>query len=126
MPTDVSEPIASGPKPTWDLPDILDIQIRRIPYEPPKLRNFRSVLAEYSEAVEFIVRTSAPVPVRAMGPALFIGDTMVIESQEIEKNVYRFLAFNVDNLVIGSSISFGWIGDPAEDRKATNFTYREG
>ncbi len=73
MPIDVTQPILVEPRPEWNLPEVIDIQIRRVPFEPPKLRNFKSALADYKEAVEFLVRTSGPIPARALGAALFVG-----------------------------------------------------
>lgn len=122
---DVTQPISEGRRPEWDLPEIVELQIRRIPYEPPKLRNFKSSLSKYKEAVEFLVHTSGPIPARALGPALFVGDVQVIESQQVEGNVYRFLAFDLERLQPGAPIGWAWINTPEEQRKETRFRYSD-
>jgi hypothetical protein len=125
MSIDSSQPMPEGPRPEWNLPEILNIEIRRIPFEPPTLRNFESSLADYSEAVEFLVRTSGPIPARALGPALFVGDVQVIESEQVEANQYRFVAFDLDRLEPGAPISLGWINAPEHQRRETEFRYEE-
>jgi hypothetical protein len=125
MSQDASQPNSGGIRPEWNLPEIQDIRIRRIPFEPPKLRNFKSVLAEYKEAVEILVSTNGPIPARALGPALFIGDVQIIESQQVETNLYRFLAFDIEQLKPGAAIRWGWIDDHEEQRQRTKFRYEE-
>jgi len=126
MSVDRAQPIPSGPRPEWDLPEVLDIRIKRVPYTPHKLRNFESALAGFEEAVEFMVRTSGPIPARALGPALFVGEVEVIESEQVEPGLVRFLAFDIERLKYGEPISWGWMSDPEEKRQKTSFTYEEG
>jgi hypothetical protein len=125
MSTDSSQPIAEGPRPGWDLPSIRNIEIRRIPFEPRRPRNFESALADYEEAAEFRVRTSGPIPARALGPALFVGNVQVIESEQVEGDLYRFLAFDPDRLEPGAPIKWGWINAPEEEQRETEFRYEE-
>ncbi len=125
MSIDSSQPMAEGPRPEWDLPEIRKIEIRRIPFEPLRLRNFDSSLANYKEVVEFLVRTSGPIPARALGPALFVGNVPVIESAQVEDDQYRFLAFDLDRLEPGAPIRWGWINAPEEERRETEFRYEE-
>jgi hypothetical protein len=42
MSIDSSQPMAEGPRPEWDLPEIRNIETKRIPFEPRRLRNFES------------------------------------------------------------------------------------
>jgi hypothetical protein len=114
-----------GPRPAWDLPEIRDIEIRRIPFEPRRPRNFESALADYKEAAEFRVRTSGPIPVRALGPALFVGSVQVIESEQVEGDLYRFLAFDLDRLESGAPIRWGWVNASEEEQRVTEFRYEE-
>ena len=125
MSIDSSQPMPEGPRPEWNLPEILNIEIRRIPFEPPTLRNFESSLADYSEAVEFLVRTSGPIPARALGSALFVGDVQVVESEQVEADQYRFVAFDLDRLEPGAPISWGWINAPEQQRRETEYRYEE-
>ncbi|MGH3145244.1 MAG: hypothetical protein ACRDTR_05530 [Rubrobacter sp.] len=125
MSTDSSQPLGQGPRPEWDLPEIRDIEIRRVPFEAFGLRNFESSLADHEEAVEFLVRTSGPIPARALGPALLVGDVQVIESEQVEEDRYRFLAFDPDRLQPEASIRWGWTNDPQEQLRETEFRYVE-
>lgn len=125
MSIDSSHPMAEGPRPEWDLPEVRNIEIRRIPFEPRRPRNFESTLADYREAAEFLVRTSGRIPARALGPALFVGNVRVVESEQLEDDLYRFLAFDVDRLEPGAPIRWGWIDATEEVRQETGFRYEE-
>jgi hypothetical protein len=126
MSTDAGQPISQAPRPEWQLPDILDIQMRRIRYQPRRPRNFESALSGYKEAVEFMVQTSGPIPARALGPALFVGDVRVVESEPAGEDRYRFLAFDLERLERGAPIGWGWLDAPESERKRTKFRYQEG
>jgi hypothetical protein len=123
MSLDVSKPVIVDSTPEWDLPEILDIRIRRIPFKPHRLQNFKSALSEHKEAVEFLVRTSGPIPVRALGPAIFVGDVQIVESQQVGDNLYRFLAFDIKRLKPGEPIRWGWINAPKGQQQVTKFRY---
>lgn len=110
-------------RPRWELPEIRELTIRRGPFKAHELDNFTSRLARYGEAVEFLVQTSGPIPARGSGPALFVGDTPVVEGGLVEDNLYRFLAFEVAELTPGAPISFGWTDDLPEDRHETRFRF---
>jgi hypothetical protein len=122
MTNDTSNP-RRGVAPNWTLPEVLAIKMRRIPFEPPKRRNFQSSFARYTEAVEFIVDTAAPIPSRAESPALFIGGAAVTEGGALGPTRYRFLAFELERLKPGSRIAFGWANDPVHARKQTMFVF---
>jgi hypothetical protein len=123
MAIDSSQPIAHGPRPEWTLPGIGAIEMRRIAFQARRPRNFASALARYDEAIEFIVHTTGPIPARAMGPALFIAGKQISESEQLSDNTYRFLAFDMDRLESGASISWGWMGDPEDQRRETGYRF---
>lgn len=123
MATDSSKPMSGAPRPAWDLPEILDIKIRRVPFKPRVHKHFKSALADYKEAVEFLVRTSGPIPARALGPVLFVGDVQVTESEPVENNLYRFLALEIERLEPRAAISWGWEDAAAAQRYRTKFRY---
>ena len=123
MTTDSSQPIAQGPRPEWTLPEIVGLEIRQIDFQPRRGRYVESALARYREAIEFIVRTAGPIPIRALGPALFIGEERVIESEQLEEDTYRFLAFEIENLEHGAPIRWGWLNDQEEQLQETEYRF---
>ena len=110
-------------KPSFDLPLVRSIEVRRIDYEAPRRRNFESAFAGVREAMEFLVTTSGPIPTRALGAALYVGEAAVVEMQRIDDTHYRFLAFDLDRLEDGAPIAFGWTGDRPEERRPTEFRF---
>ena len=125
MPNDSSSPLPAGPRPDWRLPSVVDIKIRRVRFEPHKHKHFKSALARFKKAVEFRVTTSGPVPARALGPALFVGDTEVAESELVgnDATTLRFLSFFPKTLRAGAPISWGWMGSGRKERQTTSFRY---
>jgi hypothetical protein len=73
--------------------------------------------------VEFLVRTSGPIPARALGPALFVGDVQVAESHEAGENLYRFLAFDLERLKPRAPIAWGWLDAKRNERIRTKYKY---
>lgn len=113
------------PRPPFSvaLPKVCGIAMRRVPFQAPRLDHFKSRLARYTEAIEFIVETDGEVPIRNYGPALFIGDEELHESERIGKTTWRFLAFEPDRLKAGAPISWGWMKDPRAARLPTDYHY---
>lgn len=107
----------------WRLPKITDIQIRRTDYQPPERRFIVSAFAQYREAIEFLVQFEGEYPLnRALSPILYVGNTPVGESEIVEDDRIRFLAFEPQRLEEGAPISIGWSGSSQEAVK-TEFTY---
>jgi hypothetical protein len=124
MSIDASQKQPSPSVPDLTLPEIVGIKIRQIPFKAPKHRNFKSRLSPYTRAVEFMVHLKGPVPVRAFGPALYVGDVAVTEGTKVRETLYRFLAFNLEQLEPGAPIWWGWMKDPKELWKRTKFLYK--
>ncbi|MEU9700952.1 hypothetical protein [Streptomyces sp. NPDC047981] len=122
MTNDPGELEPPAPRARHELPDVLSIDTRSIRYEPPQFRNFRSALSEGGDVVEFLVETDAPIPARALGPALQIGTTLVVEVVEVDSTHYRFLAFDPERLAPGARVGLCWSGDP-ETVRSTSFRY---
>lgn len=123
MSTDSGSPIAPRQPFLLDLPKILSLRIHRVRFEAPKLEHFKSSLSQYSQAIEFIVETDGVVPTRAYGPALFIGNVEVNNSELMGTTTWRFLHFEPERLKPGAPISWGWMKDPEEKRLQTDFRY---
>jgi hypothetical protein len=112
------------PRADLSMPNVLDIQTRATTFEAPRLRNFASSLASSDDAVEFIVKTDGPIPIRALGPALYVGETPVTEVTEVGPNTYRFVAPTRDGLKQDAPISLSWTGQFPIDAESSPFRYR--
>jgi hypothetical protein len=123
MSTDSGIPIESSPLFVIDLPKIIRIKISRVRFEPPELEYFQSSLSQYDQAIEFMVETDGVVPIRAYGPALFVGDVEVNHSEYMGGTTWRFLYFETERLQPGASIWWGWMKDPENERLQTQFRY---
>lgn len=124
MSSDAGERRADRQRVDFSLPSVLDIQIRTTRFAPPRLTNFVSALFSGGEAVEFVVRTDGPIPVRALGPALYVGETPVTEVTQVGANTYRFIAPTPQDLRQGAPISLGWSGQGPDSARDTAFRFR--
>lgn len=123
MTSDAGEREAGHPSPDlWHIPEILEMEIKRVHYPKPRIRAIGPKLAEASDAVEVLMRTSDEFPVRALSPALYIGGVPVTDSEQIEKDLYRFFIYDYDQLKSGAPINVGWTGFP-EQAVRTKFRY---
>lgn len=124
MSIDAGSPIAPRPPFLIDLPKILSLKICRVKFEAPKLEHFESSLSRYKQAIEFIIETNGVVSTRAYGPALFVGNIEVSNSELTGKTTWRFLHFEPERLKPGAPISWGWMKDPKKKRLRTEFLYK--
>jgi hypothetical protein len=126
MPFDQAPPIQTALRPNWELPEITAVKIRATPYQPRATKNFKNPIEAVPDAVEIVLTLKSPMPVRAMGPVLYVGGTRLTESEAVDKEgkQLRFWAFDRSKLRAGAPISMMWDGDalPKEQKKA-KFTY---
>ena len=124
MSTDASQRETQVPGPRLGLPNLAHITIRRVSFEPPRHRHFTSKLSDFQEAIEFRVQTAWPLNLStAITPVLFVGDTMLTEGKQLDKNIYTYLAFEEDELEPGAVISLAYPHTPAELRPESDFRY---
>jgi hypothetical protein len=125
MPFDQAPPIQTALRPDWKLPEITAVTIRASPYQPRATKNFKNPIEAVPDAVEIVLTLKSPMPVRAMGPVLYVGGTRLTESEAVEKEAtqLRFWAFERSKLRAGAPISMVWDGEvPPKEQKA-KFTY---
>lgn len=123
MTSDSGSRLPDAPRADFSMPKVLHVQIRATRVEAPRLRNFTSSLPAGDDAVELIVETEQPIPIRALGPALYVGDTAVTEVTEVAPRTYRFVAPTSRGLERDAPIGLGWTGQrPTETESA--FRYR--
>lgn len=123
MSSDPGTRLPEAPRPDFTLPKVLDIQILATKFKAPQHRNFPSALPS-GEAVEFIVKTDGPIPGRALGPVLYVGETPVTEVNEIGPNTYRFIAPASAGLKQEAPINLSWSGQRPADVKSATFRFR--
>jgi hypothetical protein len=104
------------------LPEALDVQIRHRHFDPPRRVTTRGVDRQVTDAVEFEVKVSEPFPIRALGPALWVGNHPITAAETADPQTYRFFAFEPEKLLAQAPISLGWSA-PGEPRKQTRFRF---
>ena len=103
------------------LPDLIDLHVRHRQFDPPRRVTQRGVDQYVTQAVEFEVEVSEQFPIRALGPALWVGD-QALTSADSDGLTYRFYAFEPDRFVQDAPIALGW-SSPSEARKPTRFRF---
>jgi hypothetical protein len=106
-----------------DLPAIVSVEASRVRYDPPHRFYVGAEPVEVSDAVELLVRTAAALPVRAISPVLFIGETVIADYEVVGANLYRFFVFNLERVLPGAPIGIGWPFAPLTARP-TNFRFQ--
>jgi hypothetical protein len=103
------------------VPDVVSLKIRRRRFEPARRVTRKGVDHFVSDAVEFEVKLSEAFPVRALGPALWVGNE-ALTAADTEGLTYRFFAFEPDRLKPNAPIALGW-SSPSEARKETTYRF---
>ena len=89
------------------LPEIESIKVVRVRYSEPVQYAESASRKEAYEAIEFQVTTSADFPIRALAPALFVGDVAVTESERVGNRKYRFVSYGSHEFRDDEPISVG-------------------
>lgn len=110
----------------WRMPNIESIETVHAHYDTPVPYFVRSNQIEIGEAIEFLVKTSEDFPIRALSPALFVGDFAVMDVSRIGENLYRFIvpAPDINKLKPGAPVSIGWAGVEKAKRIRTNIRFQ--
>ena len=103
------------------LPKIISLEVKRRRFDKPRRVTRLGVDRNYNEAIEFKVEISEAFPIRALGPALWVGEE-ALTSADVDGLTYRFFAFEPDKLTPNAPISLGW-SSPSETREATRFRF---
>lgn len=92
------------------VPGIKSAVARRVRY--PKPRRFFTAGREHAEAdvLEVDVETDADFPIAGTGPALFVGDVVLIDSERICERRYRFFAPASTPVAKDASVALGRAG----------------
>ena len=96
-----------------NLPAIVSLEIRRVPFRAPSYRFVRSVLADAKEALAFDVELAGELPLdRDATPVLYVGAVELSHVESLGRRRYRFLALAREEASLrqGAPISLGWPG----------------
>jgi hypothetical protein len=108
----------------WDLPEIVNVEAKKVRYEPPKQFWVNRQILEVRDGLELLVQLTKPLPIQAITPALYIGDTAVMDYKIEGKNLYRFFVINPEALQPGALIALGWPQLPKEQLAMSNFRFQ--
>ena len=102
------------------LPGLKSVIARSVRYETP--RRFFTHGEEHSESdvIEIDVETDAEFYVAGTGPALFVGDIPIVDSERIGDRRYRFFAPASATIKEGAPIALGRAGSgvPAPEQRS--------
>jgi hypothetical protein len=127
MPIDKAPQVEVARKPQWELPQIVNVRIRATPYQPRATRNFENPLGAARDAVEIVVSLGSPMPIRALGPVLWVGDARLTESEPVdaEGKEMRFWSFDPSRLKDGAPIAMTWMGEEPPKKLKTKFRFKK-
>lgn len=108
----------------WRLPEIVSVKAVRVRYRKPVQYAEGAARKETDQTIEFQVTTSEDFPIRALAPALFVGDIAVAEGKQIGDRQYRFVAYGTPRFMENAPLSLGWVGSGTPERKPSKFTFR--
>lgn len=108
----------------WQLPNIVNIEAKRVRYDPPKQFWVNRQVLEVRDGMELLVQLTDALPSRAMSPALFVGDTSISDYEIAGHHLYRFFVIDPTALQPGANISLGWPQLPDIKRNMSNFRFQ--
>lgn len=106
----------------WRLPEITAVEARLARYRPPRRHVVGGEVIEQDEGVEVLVHTDGEIPVRALSAALYIGDTVLVESEQLDPNLHLFFVIT-ETPQPEAPIRLGWVGQ-APPAGETRFRYQ--
>jgi hypothetical protein len=121
--TDVGNRVPDPPAFEFVMPAVKDIRVQAVKSEIRRPRNLTTAVPGGVDTFAFVVVTEQPIPIRALGPVLYVGDAVVPEVTEIGPNTYRFVAHAPAELRRGAPIRLGWTGHPPADQQSSTFRF---
>jgi hypothetical protein len=109
---------------TWQLPEIVNVEAKRVRYDPPKQFWVNRAVLEVRDGLELLIQLTHSLPVRALSPALYVGNTPIADYELAGPNLYRFFVIDPGSLEPGAAISLGWPQLPDMKRNLSNFRFQ--
>ena len=118
MQSDSESRLPARPLPDlWALPEIESLKIERVRYRHARKHVVEGEVVESVEGIEIVVQTQGAIPIRALSPALHVGDAELAENEQVDGTTYRFFVLDEKALRVGAPITLGWVGHPAPKTK---------
>jgi hypothetical protein len=108
----------------WQLPDIVNVEAKRVRYDPPKQFWVNRQVLEVRDGLELLVQLTDALPSRALSPALYVGDIAVSDYEIAGPNLYRFFVIDPSALQPGARIALGWPQLPEAKLAFSNFRFQ--
>jgi hypothetical protein len=92
---------------------------RRVLYDKPRRFVVDGEERTEREAIEIDVETDKDFPLAGTGPALFVGEAVIVDSLRLDGRSYRFFALPSDPIKAGATVALGRAGAgvPEPERK---------
>jgi hypothetical protein len=105
------------------LPQVEWVRFARIRYDEPREIALGAKVVRLDEAGEVEVQFAEDPPIRALAPAVWVGDVMLTESTRVDEGRYRFVAPFPDALERGAPVAVGWAGgaNPRPEKTVSRF-----
>lgn len=91
-----------------ELPAVTGVEISLVNFARPQQFYSGGRLVAHDRALQILLRTAGPLPIRGVTPVIFIGDVKVAAYTLAGPNLYRFLAYDIEKLRPGAPIALGW------------------
>ncbi len=107
----------------WTLPAISAVSISRVRHERPRQHIIAGRVESFDEGVVITIETDGEIPVRALAPALHIGEAELTESDQLDERTHRFFVLDESTLVPGDPIVLGWVGHRVKEAGSGDYRY---
>jgi len=105
------------------LPDIRRISFRLARYPEPRRIAVGAEVVNLTAAGEVVVEFAEEPPVRALAPAVWVGDVRLTEFYHVDVGAFVFIAPEPDVLEKGAPVHIGWAGSGEGAPVPTEFRF---
>jgi hypothetical protein len=119
MPDDATHPEKQRESERPGVPGVRSAVARRVRYDEPRRFVVDGEECAEHEAIEIDVETDAEFVLGGTGPALFVGETVIVDSLRLDGRSYRFFARPSSHVEPGAPIALGRAGTgvPVRERR---------
>jgi hypothetical protein len=110
MPDDTTHPEKRRETGPPSVPGVKSAVARRVRYDEPRRFVVDGEERAEREVIEIDVETDKEFVLGGTGPALFVGETVIVDSLRLDGRSYRFFALPSEAIETGASIALGRAG----------------